>query len=68
MKFEDWVEKNRRNYSRTQFLKNFSEKTGVSLQTLQHAARGGRMGRYQKAAAISKGTDGCVAIEELCES
>ncbi len=67
MKFEDWVEEERGDESRTKFLRDFSKKSSVSLQTLQFVVKGGRMSIYGKALAISDATGGKVSIPELCE-
>lgn len=67
MRFEDWVDQERGEESRTRFLRGFSKKTEVSLQTLQFAVKGGRMSFYTKAQAISEATSGEVSIPELCE-
>ena len=67
MKFEDWVEKKRGKTARTQFLRTFADQSGVSLQTLQSVAKGGRMSLYAKAQAISDATKGEVSIKDLCE-
>jgi hypothetical protein len=67
MKFEAWVEKKREKTSRTAFLRDFSKEVKVSLMTLQHVARGGRVVLYYKAQSISDATGGEVTIPELCE-
>ena len=67
MKFEDWVEEKRGDESRTKFLRSFAELSGVSLQTLQFIAKGGRISLYPKAQCISEATGGKVSVPELCE-
>lgn len=68
MKFEEWVDKQRGSETtRTSFLKQLSKTCGVSLQTLQYAAKGGRISLYNKAQAIADATDGDVSVSELCE-
>ena len=67
MNFCDWVDEQRGEISRTAFLREFSARTAVSLQTLQFVMKGGRMSFYHKAQAISQGTHDAVSIQELCE-
>ena len=67
MKFSDWVEKQRVGISRTKFLRNLSKQSGVSLQTLQFVAKGGRLSLYAKAQAVAGVTGGEVSVTELCE-
>jgi DNA-binding transcriptional regulator YdaS (Cro superfamily) len=67
MKFEDWVEDQRGEESRTRFLRTMADRTGVSLQTLQFVAKGGRVSLYSKASTISEATGGLVTVPELCE-
>lgn len=68
MIFCDWVDEQRGEESRTTFLRGFSERTGVSLQTLQFVMKRGRISFYHKAKAISEGTDSAVSVQELCET
>jgi len=67
MTFEAWVESERGVVTRTKFLKQVAVSTGVSLQTLQFVAKGGRVSLYHKAQIISDATKGAVSIRELCE-
>lgn len=47
-------------------LARLVRETGVSSVTLHKVARGERLSRYGKAAALSKATDGAVSIADLC--
>jgi len=69
MKFDAYVLKRTKELglSRTAYLKTFSEKSEISLQTLQNIARGARMGNYPKAQKVSEATDGEVTIQDLCQ-
>jgi len=68
MKFEEWVDREKGEVvSRTTFLREFSTKCDVSLQTLQFVVKGGRISLYNKARDISVATGGDVSIPELCE-
>lgn len=67
MNFKEWVDRERGEDSRTTFLRVFSKKCDVSLQTLQFVVKGGRVSFYHKAQAISSATDGAVSVPELCE-
>lgn len=67
MRFEEWVDSRRGEQTRTSFLRDFSERTEVSLQTLQFLAKGGRMSLYGKAKVISEATGDKVSVAELCE-
>lgn len=67
MKFDKWVAREQGDQSRTVFLKNFSKKCKVSLQTLQFVVKGGKVSFYQRAQAISQATNNEVTIQDLCE-
>ncbi len=67
MKFEEWVESKRGDDSRTAFLRTFSKKCGVSVQTLQSVVKGARISFYQRAKAISEATGDEVTVQDLCE-
>lgn len=67
MRFDAWVEEQRGSKSRTRFLRDLADGSGVSLQTLQFVAKGGRVSLYSKAQAIAEATGGAVTIPELCE-
>lgn len=67
MKFSAWVDQQRGDDTRTEFLMSFSEECGVSLQTLRFVMRGGRISFYHKARNISDKTGGEVSVQELCE-
>jgi hypothetical protein len=67
MKFNKWVEREQGDQSRTAFLKDFSKKCKVSLQTLQFVVKGGKISFYHRAQAISEATNDEVSIPELCE-
>lgn len=55
----------RQSKSKTALLKELSQKTGVSLLTLQRAERGELLKLYPKAKLISDATGGAVKPSEL---
>lgn len=67
MKFDKWIAREQGEQSRTAFLKDFSKKCKVSLQTLQFVAKGGKISFYVRAQAISQATNNEVTIPDLCE-
>lgn len=48
-------------------LTKLAKRAGVSMTALTPLAKGGRMGNYDKALAVSKATDWRVTIPELCQ-
>lgn len=75
MKFSKYVEqelkklnsKGEQKYTKTQYLTEFAERSGVSLLTLQNIDRGSKLVNYNKAKDVSKATKGAVTVKDLCE-
>jgi len=69
MKLAVWVEMEMKSsgLSKTAVLRALSEKSGVSLLTLQGVERGGVLVLYPKAKAVSEATGGKVKPVELVE-
>lgn len=69
MKFPDYVEAQvkKQKITRTQFMRDFAEKSGVAFATISAISRGLKMGQYEKAKQVSDATGNKVSIKELCE-
>ncbi len=69
MTFEEFVEQQVKitKQLKTEFLKRFAKKCGLSFSMLAEMSRGKRLVRYDKAKQVSIATNNAVSIKELCE-
>jgi transcriptional regulator with XRE-family HTH domain len=69
MTLHEWIDRrvSALGVSRRAILEDLSDLAGVSVVTLSAVDRGARLGRYDKARALSEATGGKVTIKELCE-
>lgn len=64
----EWVESRMKEtgLSREKTQRALADKSGVSYTTIVNTTKGARMGRYDKAEALSKATEWQVSIDVLC--
>jgi len=69
MNFPDWIAMRvlREQRTKTEILREISKESRVSLLTLQHLEKGGKLSRYEKAKAVERASEGAVTALELCE-
>jgi hypothetical protein len=69
MNFHDWIAMRvlKEKRTKTAILRELGKKAGVSLLTLQHLEKDGKLSRYEKAKALERATEGAVTAQELCE-